>query len=104
MSDLYANYQKNLLSTSDPVAGFRTRLSDSDEREFRAWVKENNAPTDPQVATQDYDMRGFWLAQRAGAATTTTNDGKTVYPPQWRTPYHAEFTSDSVYAKKESNS
>lgn len=84
---------------------YTTKLSPSDEQAFRAWAKTNKAPFDPNDPNSDYDMRGFWLGLKNGDARATTavnpSDGQLHYPDTWKTPYHATFSNESIYASAE---
>lgn len=79
-----------------------TKLDPKDEREFESWVKKNKVPFDPKEANADYDMRGFWQAQKNGdpnaAQALNASDGQMHFPDTYKTPYHATFSDESKYA------
>ncbi len=69
---------------------------------FRQWVAQNKVPFDPNAASSDYDMRGFYkgLAQgdpRAQSAVNP-NDKRLHFPDYWKTPYHETFSNESQWA------
>lgn len=102
--NLAANYARNKqytkpgLTTSD----FQTKLSPEKEQAFRSWVKDNNIPFDPDVKTQDYDMRGFWSGMMAGDPHATSgidpNDGNLHFTDYYKTPFHETFSAQSKFA------
>jgi hypothetical protein len=116
---------EDFLARNKPyVAGgakdFSTRLSSADEAKFRDWVTTNKIPFDPNQATPDYDMRGFWKTSqdpKAWSALQTAgnvppdlqpastridpNDNKPHFPDYWKTPYHETFSNESQWATKD---
>ena len=81
---------------------YNTALPMADELAFRAWLKKNNVPFDPEAKVSDYDMRGFFKALSSGdpAARTAVNqfDSQLHYPDKWKTPYHESFSNESQWA------
>lgn len=82
---------------------FTTTLAPDEEKKFRAWVKKNNVPFNPDAkGPQDYDMRGFWKGLEIGDTHATTgidpNDGKLHFTDYWKTPYHESFSRESKFA------
>lgn len=81
---------------------YNTTLVGPGEALFRAWVRRQNVPFDPDAKTSDYDMRGFWKALKDGDPKATNavdpNDGKLHYPDYWKTPYHQSFSNESQWA------
>ncbi len=69
---------------------------------FRAWVRQNSIPFDPNAAISDYDMRGFWLALQNKDPKALTainpNDKQLHFPDYWKTPYHESFSNESQWA------
>lgn len=91
----------NFLSGTAKPGPYKTTLSLPDELEFQQWVKKNHVPFDDSP-TSDYDMRGFYKAQKSGdpAAQTAVSafDGKMHFPDTYKTPYHQSFSRESIYA------
>lgn len=79
---------------------WQTKLSSSDEAEFQSWVRENRIPW-KDSPTSDYDMRGFWQAQKLGDSSAQRNPITLHFPDTWKTPYHTTFSNESIYAKSE---
>jgi hypothetical protein len=80
-----------------------TTLNQLDEFAFRQWLANNRVPFNPdQTGMSDYDMRGFWQAQRQGNPLATSainpNDGRMHYPDYWKTPLHQTFSNESQWA------
>ena len=79
---------------------YLTALPPEQEAQFQAWVKTNNVNWKP--GDQDYDMRGFWLAQQQGdplaKSAIDPNDKSLHYPDAFKTPYAATFSNESRYA------
>lgn len=83
--------------------GYNTKLEPLDEMSFRQWVKDKGVPFNPEAASSDYDMRGYYRAlqqgdPRAVPAGTNPNDGQMHYPDTWKTPTHKTFSAESQYA------
>lgn len=91
----------NFLSGTAKPGPYRTALTLPEESEFQSWVSKNKIPNDDSP-TSDYDMRGYWKAQKSGDqnATTATSafDGKQHFPDTYKTPYHKSFSAESKYA------
>lgn len=81
---------------------YQTFLPPDQEAQFRQWVAANNVPFRPEIADQDYDMRGFWKALQAGdpraASAINPNDQALHFPDVWKTPAHQSFSRESQYA------
>ncbi len=88
---------------------YQTKLSPQDEAAFRHWVVTRGVPTDPNAATSDYDMRGFWKANPLASILPTplTNPALASaawkpgqhFPDTFKTPYDTSFSGESRYAK-----
>lgn len=91
----------NYLSGTAKNGPYKTGLTMPEEMEFQGWVKKNRVPFDDSP-TSDYDMRGYWKAQKSGspAAQTAVSafDGQQHFPDTWKTPYHKSFSKESIYA------
>lgn len=72
---------------------FNTQLTDEQETEFQAWLKEDSKQRGKDVSLDldNYDVRGFWLggAER-DAATGHGSD-------TWKKPNHPTFSNESIY-------
>lgn len=75
-----------------------TILSPTQERQFQKWARETKAPI-----TDDYDMRGYWLHDRAQGTQINANDGLPHFTDRWKTPLHKSFSGESVYANPKSS-
>lgn len=85
-------YQHNApFATEGP---YQTKLSASQEQQFRQWVKSNRVPFDPDAGVVDYDMRGYW--RDTGGAWS---GGSTHFPDTYKTPYDTTFSAESKYAR-----
>lgn len=73
---------------------YQTPLSPAEEQAFRHWVAQNDVPFDPDAATVDYDMRGFWRSQITGGGDW----GGGHFPDTYKTPYDTSFSAESQYA------
>jgi hypothetical protein len=103
-------YQKNSkFVTPESKGQFYTSLSDDEEKQFRSWVKDNNAPFRPELdntaeGNREYDMRGFWKGLKSGDPHAHTGidptDGKLHFSDYWKTPYHESFSNESKFASK----
>lgn len=89
----------------NPAAGttYNTPLNTLDEAAFRGWLSANKVPFNPDSATSDYDMRGFYRAFMSGnnpqaQSAVDPNDGRLHYPDYWKTPYHDTFSNQSQWA------
>lgn len=71
-----------------------TKLPPHQESAFRAWVAAQSVPFDPNEATPDYDMRGYWLANPQAAHATGQH-----FPDTYKTIRDATFSAESKYAK-----
>lgn len=85
-----------------PSGGYQTSLPPELQSQFLQWVKNNKVPYDPSP-TADYDMPGFYLRLLRGEAQTeiNANDGRLHYDDVSKTPYHASFSNESMYANSE---
>lgn len=99
---LLGNLQRNSPYVAPGASNFNTQLQPLDEMAFRQWVQQNNVPFNPNMATQDYDMRGFYqgLQQQNPRATSAVNpnDQQMHYPDYLKTPYHQTFSGESQWA------
>lgn len=62
----------------------QTKLTPEQELFFQHWVARSG-----QAPPPGYDIRGFWLAQRAGdprAQITRDANGNAQYPADWKAP------------------
>ena len=95
-----ANFNRNR-AYAKPGATFSTPLPMLAEAAFRAWVKQNKIPFNPNDAASDYDMRGYWQdIASVGKSETAVNldDNLPHYPDTYKTPYHESFSNESKYA------
>lgn len=83
-------------------ASYNTPLDPLQEMAFRQWVAQNKVPFDPNAASSDYDMRGFYqgLQQQNPIAATAINqnDNALHFPDFWKTPQHQTFSNESQWA------
>lgn len=70
-----------------------TKLTDPQEAAFRQWVAQHNVPFDPNEATPDYDMRGYWLAN-----PNATHAQGQHFPDTYKTVRDSTFSDQSKYA------
>jgi len=81
---------------------YNTQLPQMDEFQFRQWLQDKNVPFNPNVAGQDYDMRGYWqgLQQQNPRAVSgvNQNDVQLHFSDYWKTPAHTSFSNESKYA------
>lgn len=95
-------YERNKAWVKPLYTKFETQLPLGQEMAFRAWVRQNHIPFDPNSKTPDYDMRGFWQAlankDPRAARAVDPNDGKLHFPDTWKTPYDVTFSRESKYA------
>lgn len=86
---------------SNTAGPYLTSLSPTEESEFRLWVSKNKVPFDSSPSA-DYDMRGFWKAQKnkdpRAAQALSGFDQSMHFPDVWKTPYHKTFSNESIYA------
>jgi hypothetical protein len=84
---------------------YMTKLTPSEEKEFRQWLKATGNPGgfDPDAAIQDYDQRGFWLNEVKHPGTHPAGidpiDKRLHGPDLYKTPYDTTFSGESKYAK-----
>jgi hypothetical protein len=100
-SDLLPKQKSAKFSSVAKPGPWVTQLSPVEEFRFRDWVAQNKIPFDPKDPASDYDMRGFYKALQAGdprAARSLAPDGSLHFPDVWKTPYHATFSNESIYA------
>jgi hypothetical protein len=71
---------------------YQTVLSAEEEQEFRRWVSANGVPFDVSASVVDYDMRGYWKANRGATY------GGGHFPDTYKTPYDTTFSNESRYA------
>ena len=78
------------------------KLTPEQESAFINWIASNKVPFNPKDKFQDYDMRGYYLAQQKGEAGSSVNpvDKQLHYPDTYKTPYHESFSRESQYAKE----
>lgn len=88
-------------AVSGPPGPFRTTLSAPEEQEFQQWQASSGVPYDPSP-TSDYDMRGYWKAQKSGDPNAKTavnqSDQQPHFPDTYKTPYHQTLSNESIYA------
>lgn len=100
--DRYNNNFNNNRQYAKPSNTYATLLDPTQETAFRQWVAANKAPFNPNEATQDYDMRGYWrdVASTGRAETAINpNDHQLHFPDTYKTPYHQSFSAESQYAQ-----
>lgn len=74
-----------------------TALPPDQEAQFQSWVKKNKVPFDPSP-NADYDMRGYWQANKGKLADTQMRTDGLHFPDTFKTPYHKTFSNESKYA------
>ena len=81
---------------------WNTPLPPLEEALFRAWLRLNNVPFNPNRRVTDYDMRGYWQAMMRGDDRAKTeidpNDNRVHWPDYWKTPLHETFSDASQWA------
>lgn len=92
--DATAPFTPVLPSTSQQ---YTTQLDPQAEAQFQDWVKSNNIPWQDSP-TADYDMRGFWKAMQDKDPRAVRSFANKHFPDTWKTPYHASFSNESMYA------
>lgn len=96
----YLRYFRNAIAHSSP-GPYLTQLSPEDESAFQAWVRENRIPFDPSPQA-DYDMRGFYAAQRRFDPDAVTQvsmfDHHPHFTDTYKTPFHNTFSQYSGLA------
>lgn len=94
--DYYAEaYRRNSNFAFPSTTNYQTPLSPDEERQFQAWVQAKQAPFDPNAATVDYDMRGYWKSY--GGNPPWKGPGS-HFEDTWKTPYDTTFSAESRYA------
>ncbi len=85
-----------------PTGTYNTPLSQMDEFQFRDWVQKNRVPFNPDAASSDYDMRGFFRAVLQGSplaqSAINPNDNRMHFTDYFKTPEHPSFSNESQYA------
>lgn len=71
-----------------------TKLNPQQEASFRQWVTQNKVPFNPNEATPDYDMRGYYLAN-----PNATHAQGQHFPDTFKTIRDSTFSNESKYAK-----
>lgn len=98
---LNANFNKNRKYVQ-PRDSYSTALSPAEETAFRAWVKANKVPFNPNDSVSDYDMRGFYKGLQSNdpeaRSAINPNDKQLHFSDKWKTPYHKSFSNESMYA------
>lgn len=82
---------------------YQTVLSGPDEATFRLWADYVNAIAGgplikPDLWPNDYDDRGYWVAQPGHDASHPTYAVGQHGPDTWKTPYDTSFSKQSQYA------
>jgi hypothetical protein len=100
---LQKNYERNKQYLKDPNnSQYSTELSETEEKAFRNWLKQNKVPFNPDEKLQDYDMRGFYKSLQSGSGNAQSGvnqfDGQMHYTDQFKTPYHETFSRESMFA------
>ena len=97
VNPLEGNFSRNKV-WAKPSDSYQTRLDSADESGFREWLKMNKNRVgyfNPDNSKEDYDMRGWWLANKGALAP----DGH--FPDTYKTPYHKTFSNESMYANSD---
>ena len=79
------------------MENFNTPLTQEMEQQFQYWVGDLSRRMGRNVAMDlyNYDMRGFWLAQKTGNASI---DPETLhFPDTFKKPNHPTFSAESIY-------
>lgn len=92
-----AAFAHNRAFAKPSSSNYQTDLSPEQEQQFRAWVKDNKVPFDPDAKNIDYDMRGYWLAMNNGQVAKWAG-GNTHFPDTFKTPFDTTFSAESQYA------
>lgn len=81
---------------------YNTQLSPIEELAFRQWVATNKVPFNPDSASSDYDMRGFYRGVQQGSpmaqSGVNSHDNRIHYSDYYKTPSHQSFSSESQWA------
>ena len=107
---LQANFAANQQFLAEGDHTYNTQLTPQEEVEFRQYLTQHD-PLDlgrkdfnPDAHVQDYDMRGWWKAMKAGdekaKLVIDPDDGWKHRNDYWKTPYHQTFSADSQWAGK----
>jgi hypothetical protein len=87
-----------------PGQSYDTPLDPLTEMQFRAWVKQNGVPFNPDASgPADYDMRGYFLGLQRGQpmarpSEVNPNDNRPHYTDYYKTPMHQTFSAESQWA------
>jgi hypothetical protein len=67
---------------------------------FKQWTGGNKVPFDVNAkGPTDYDMRGFYRGQQQGDPRAVRSPDNGHFPDIWKTPDHATFSNESMFAK-----
>jgi hypothetical protein len=95
-------YQRNAPFAKPSTTNYETVLPGALEQQFRAWVRKNNVPFNPDDKTSDYDMRGYYMSQKlqfeGALGDVPAHLPGAHFPDTFKTPYHATFSDESQYA------
>jgi hypothetical protein len=117
LKDMFAQKREPKNSPDQPLSAlpdyakpgpYRTTLTPSEEQEFQAWVQQNKFTEKndkgiivwSDIANSDYDMRGFWKAQKSGNPLAKRAQNL-HFPDVWKTPYHKTFSAESMYSTRD---
>ena len=72
---------------------YNTKLTPSQELEFKQWVKDASRLKGRNIAKDmyDYDLKGFWL--NGGEVKANNSHG----PDTYKKPNHPTFSDESIY-------
>jgi len=92
-----SEYLKRNLQWAKPQDSYHTQLDQENEQRFRNWLRlpQNQQRVgyfNPDNMQEDYDMRGWWLANKGVIAP------QGHFPDTFKTPYHQTFSNESQYA------
>lgn len=73
-----------IAETVAPAGRYQTQLHPDEEHEFRAWVRARGVPFD--------------ASPKADATAVNKADNQLHFPDTWKTPFHATFSNESIYA------
>jgi hypothetical protein len=97
-------FMADKLSALNQRVPYVTQLAPQEEAAFQQWVQQNKIPYDlnAPLASQDYDMRGFYKGLMSGDPRATTginpSDNRLHFTDTWKTPLHPLFSNESIYA------
>lgn len=77
----------------DLTQEFNTALTDDEEKQFQAWIKEEGREKD----LFDYDLRGAWKEMQSGSME---QDERGHLGDKYKKPNHPTFSNESIYSNE----